>query len=76
MKCTIAELSTNGVARGKVSNNYASLECGAKVISTNKEASVSPICCSTREDYSFSILEPEGYPSREQRYVHVKSLFC
>ena len=36
------ESSSNGVARGSVSNNYASLECGAKVISTNNEASVSP----------------------------------
>ena len=36
----VTELSSNGVARGSVSNNYASLECGAKVISTNKEANV------------------------------------
>ena len=41
LECFVTELSSNGVARGSVSNNYASLECGAKVISTNKEANVS-----------------------------------
>ena len=37
----IIESSSNGAPRGRVSNNYASLECGAKVIATNEEANVS-----------------------------------
>ena len=57
----IAELPSNGVARGSVSNNYASLECGAKLIATNKEANVSANipCAIARDGYYVLLLHTE-----------------